>query len=76
MFKRTDSTGSWFILDGTRNTSDTWSARLEADVSNAEAGPDSYTVTVSNTGFEMTGSFATFSGANASGGTYIYLAIA
>jgi len=76
MFKRTDSTGSWFILDGTRNTSDTWSARIEADVSNAEAGPDAYTVTVSNTGFEMTGSFATFGGANANNGTYIYLAIA
>jgi hypothetical protein len=75
MFKRTDSTGVWFVLDGIRNTSDVWSARIEANKTNAEAGPDAYTVTVSNTGFEMTGSFATYSEANASGGTYIYLAI-
>jgi hypothetical protein len=76
LWKKTNGAVGWFILDGIRNTSDVWSLRLEADVSSAEAGPDSYTVTVSDTGFEMTGSFASWTGSNELNGTYIYLAIA
>ena len=76
LWKKTNGAVGWFILDGTRNTSDVWSARLEAHNSNAEAGPDAYTVTVSNTGFEMTGSFSNWTGSNELNSTYIYLAIA
>ena len=75
MWKKTNGAVGWFLLDGARNTTDVWSARLEPNNSGAEAGPDSYTVTVSNTGFEMTGSFATWTGSNELNSTYIYLAI-
>jgi len=76
MWKKTNGAVGWFILDGARNTSDVWSARVEAHNNNAEAGPDTYTVTVSNTGFEMTGSFSNWTGSNELNSTYIYLAIA
>jgi hypothetical protein len=75
LWKKTNGAVGWFILDGIRNTSDVWSLRVEANVSNAESGPDSYTVTVSDTGFEMTGSFASWTGSNELNSTYIYLAI-
>ena len=66
----------WFMFDTTRSGSDVINVNLQANTSDAESGPYAYTITVSSTGFEPTGSFANFTGTNASGGTYIYLAIA
>jgi len=66
----------WFMFDTTRSGSDVIDVNLQAHISDAESGPYSYTITVSSTGFEPTGSFANFTGTNASGNTYIYLAIA
>ena len=78
MFKRASAgaTTGWFMLDNKRSTGSVWDERLQADTSSAEAGPDSYTITTSSNGFEPTGSFATFSGSNASGATYIFMAFA
>ena len=76
MWKKTNGAVGWFLLDGVRNTTDVWSARLEAHSSGAESGPDAFTVTVSSTGFEMTGSFASWTGSNELNSNYIYLAIA
>jgi len=66
----------WFMFDTTRSGSDVINVNLQANISDAESGPYAYTITVSSTGFEPTGSFANFTGTNASGNTYIYLAIA
>jgi hypothetical protein len=71
MFKRTDSTGSWFIEDSARGTYNVMGPELYANDSAAEA-------TVSrldflSNGFKMRAANA---GDNASGGTYIYMAFA
>ena len=66
----------WFMFDTTLSSSDVINVNLQANTSDAESGPYAYTFTVSNTGFEPTGSFANFTGTNSSGNTYIYLAIA
>jgi len=66
----------WFMFDTTRSGSDVINVNLQANTPDAESGPYAYTITVSDNGFEPTGSFANFTGTNASGNTYIYLAIA
>jgi hypothetical protein len=65
----------WFMFDTTRSGSDIINVNLQAQSADAESGPYAYTITVSNTGFEPTGSFANYTGTNALGDTYIYLAI-
>jgi hypothetical protein len=69
MFKRTDSTGSWFMEDSSRGTYNVMGPELYANNSDAEA-------TVSrldflSNGFKMRAANA---GDNANGGTYIYMA--
>ena len=71
MFKRTDDTGNWFIVDTTRNPSNPLDLRIYSNLNNAESAADSINVT--DTGFEIV---ASFSDINASGGTYIYMAFA
>ena len=66
----------WFMLDTTLSSSDVINVNLQANTNDAESGPYAYTFTVSNTGFEPTGSFVNYTGTNSSGNTYIYLAIA
>ena len=69
MFKRTDSTGEWTIIDNERNNGDNW---LYANLTNAE-GTNINRTTLVTGGFALDGSP---SSCNESGSTYIYLAIA
>ena len=70
MIKRTDSTGDWYIYDQLRDgTND---RQLYANLSDQES-TTSDVITYNSDGFTIA---ASGSGVNASGGTYIYLAIA
>jgi hypothetical protein len=77
MIKRTDSTGDWFIYDNERDTENPRAVGLYANLSLAEFDTNSsdgyLDVYFYSNGFTLD---ATYAGANASGGTYIYLAIA
>ena len=74
MIKRTDSANDWYILDSARSPSNSRDDVLYANLSNSESVNDAFIIVdfLSN-GFELQG---TSGGSNASGGTYIYLAIA
>jgi len=63
----------WFMFDSVRSGNPI-DVNLQAHISDAESGPYAYTITTSSSGFEPTGSFANFTGTNASGNTYIYMA--
>jgi hypothetical protein len=70
MIKRRDSTGDWIILDSKRDVSNPRDKFLEPNTSDAEAtGND---VDFNATSFQLKTTSATV---NASGGTYIYVAI-
>lgn len=71
MIKRTDSTGDWWIYDSARSTSNPRINKLLAQASAVEdtAGED---VDFNATSFQLK---STAAGINASGGTYIYMAI-
>jgi hypothetical protein len=70
MIKRADSTGDWIILDSKRDVSNPRDKFLEPNTSDAEAtGND---VDFNATSFQLKTTSATV---NASGGTYIYVAI-
>ncbi len=71
MFKRTDSTGTWFMEDTSRGTYNVMGPELYANSSDAEATVNRLDV-LSN-GFKMRAANA---GDNASGGTYIYACFA
>tara|TARA_R110000868_G_scaffold395465_1_gene667144 strand:- start:1390 stop:2436 length:1047 start_codon:yes stop_codon:yes gene_type:complete len=71
MFKRTNSTGSWFMEDTSRGTFNVMGPELYANSSDSE-GPVSRLDVLSN-GFKMRAANA---GDNASGGSYIYMAFA
>ena len=76
MIKRTDSANDWVIIDSIRDTSDPYSKILWADLSDTEAdGGSTSALSFSDTGFSMSTS-SVGSSINASGGNYIYLAIA
>jgi hypothetical protein len=71
MVKRTDATGNWVMVDSKRDTFNVCDAVVSADTSDAE-----YDVDVEDflsNGFKMRDAHTT---RNASGGTYIYMAIA
>ena len=73
MIKRSDSTGGWLVFDNKRNTSNPRNTRLEANNSSAEqAGSATKFVDFDATSFEPQISDSEI---NASGGTYIYLAL-
>ena len=69
MQKRSDSTGSWNIIDNLRGDDN----YLSANLSNAEGSMTASSFHLTDTGFTLDNSFSEW---NASGGTYIYLAIA
>lgn len=69
LIKRTDSTGNWCIADSARLTSGE-SNFLYPNLNNAESV--SAVITMESDGFSMDGSGGDY---NASGGTYIYMAI-
>jgi len=72
MIKRTDSTGNWFMQDIMRGIPNTGSSYyLYANTSDAETDGGVPTVIPTATGFTL----PSYSGWNASGGTYIYMAI-
>jgi hypothetical protein len=71
MFKRTDSTGSWFMEDSSRGTYNVMGPELYAESSAAEA--TSNRLDFLSNGFKMRAANA---GDNANGGTYIYMAFA
>ena len=71
MFKRSDSTGSWFMEDSSRGTYNVMGPEIYAESSAAEA--TSNRLDFLSNGFKMRAANA---GDNASGGTYIYAAFA
>jgi hypothetical protein len=71
MWKRTDSTGSWFMVDSTRNTTNVTNLWLQANTNEAEQ-TDAAVDYLSN-GFKQR---ITASGSNGSGASYIYMAFA
>jgi hypothetical protein len=71
MIKRTDSTGSWWVWDTARGMVTSTDPRLTLNTTAAEVNND-WVLTTTN-GFQIVTTDATV---NASGGTYIYLAIA
>jgi hypothetical protein len=73
MVKRTNTTGNWSIHDTMRGTSNTSYAFLEPNVSDAESASSASSVLAPTaTGFNANGGGST---TNASGSTYIYIAI-
>lgn len=71
LVKRSDSTGPWLIYDTTRDVTNPLTATLSANSNAAEnaSGPG---IDFTTTGFQLKSSSADV---NASGGTYIYMAI-
>jgi hypothetical protein len=73
MIKRTNSTGNWFMEDTMRGMNLTGSAYLSANLSSDEqVFPTTPTIAPNATGFQVVSSGT---GYNASGSTYIYIAI-
>jgi len=73
MFKRTDSTGNWFIYDTARKTFNTMNEWLLANTSDVENSSSTWEIDIISNGFKIRNDGA-FS--NASGGTYIFAAFA
>ena len=72
MMKRTDSTGSWFMLDNTRDVDNEVLQDLIADGSGDETSNSNFLDFLSN-GFKLR---TTGTAVNAAAGTYIYMAFA
>jgi len=72
MFKRTDSSASWRIIDTAREAVNATQNEIYPNLSNAEAGAANGMDILSN-GFKLRGSYAEW---NASGGTYVFAAFA
>ncbi len=73
LVKRTDSTGDWFVWDSARGITSGNDPYLLLNSTDAEVTGTNY-VDTDTTGFKVTA--AAPAGLNASGGTYIFLAIA
>jgi len=73
LIKRTDSTGDWYVWDSTRGISSGTDPYLLLNSTAAEVTANNY-VDTDSTGFKVTA--AAPAALNASGGTYIFLAIA
>jgi hypothetical protein len=75
MFKRTDTTGNWWMIDSKRDITNQMSNILLADSSSAEfnTGTGWPGIDYVSNGFKLRGSAG---GINASGGSYIFLAFA
>jgi hypothetical protein len=72
LIKRSDSTGSWYVMDTARDTYNAANLHLYPNLSNAE-GVSGHNTDILSNGFKARGSAADL---NASGGTYIYMALA
>jgi len=73
MQKRTDSTGAWHMFDSKRNLFNEVDNYLYANTSEAEYVGSNDGVDFLSNGFKISN---TYTGLNASGGTYIYMAFA
>ena len=73
MYKRTDSAHGWFMLDNKRDTFNVSYKMLRAENNDAEDTGSSPVVDFLSNGFKMRNAYTS---ANASGGTYIYMAFA
>ena len=73
LFKRSDSTGNWYIFDVQRNTYNLTNLTLFPNLSGAESTETNNILDILSNGFKHRG-IGGFS--NASGGTYIYMAFA
>lgn len=73
LIKRTDSAGDWQILDAARSLYNLNNLDLYTNLSNAEEVAGGTVLDFTSNGFKLRGTHAS---GNASGGTYIYLAIA
>ena len=73
MIKRTDAAGAWNIFDNKRNSANPRNSILQADVSDLEYTNTNYNTNFYANGFQFLNSTADW---NASGGNYIFLAIA
>ena len=73
LIKRTDSTGDWYVWDSARGISSSTDPYLLLNSTAAEVTGTNY-VDTDTTGFKVTAAAPV--GLNASGGTYIFLAIA
>ena len=73
MVKRTDSTGDWFVMDSTRGITAGDDPYALLNSTAAEVNNNSV-IDADSSGFQITGDAP--AGMNASGGTYLYLAIA
>ena len=73
MYKRTDSAHGWFMLDNKRDTFNVSYKMLRAESSGAEDIGSPPVVDFLSNGFKMRNAYTS---ANASGGTYIYMAFA
>ena len=73
MVKRTDAVNNWVIYDTARNTFNKTSKYLYAQSSQAEVDDTVDYIDILSNGFKPR---ATWSGLNASGGTYIYMTFA
>lgn len=72
LFKRVDTTGTWYVLDVVRNTYNTANLELYSNLANAE-GVSTATIDIVSNGFKFR---VTDAQTNASGGTYIFMAFA
>ena len=73
MVKKSSDTGSWLMVDATRNPLGLTTLRINADSSNAEDSSADNNVEFTNTGFQIKTSSG---GWNASGQSFIYMAFA
>jgi len=73
MYKRTNSTGNWGILDNTRDTTNPQDLWMAANLTNTESSETSRMADFLSNGFKFRGNAGD---SNASGGTYIYIAFA
>jgi hypothetical protein len=73
MLKRTDTTANWTVYDTSRSTYNQVSIHLRPNTSQADDLGTDESVDILSNGFKLKG---TSSQTNASGGTYIYMAIA
>ena len=73
MIKRTDTTASWYVYDTSRNTYNTMNNWLAPNLSDAENTATTWEFDFLSNGFKVRNNGA-FS--NASGGTYIFMAVA
>lgn len=73
MIKRTDTTGNWAIHDTARSTFNQIGDYLLANASDAEVGGSVLAIDALSNGFKVR---VTQANENASGGTYIFMAMA